>query len=100
MVDDGGARLAMGSTTGNLWVSDSGGEAWAQVDGHLPPIAQVAFLPERAQRARARERSRVTQTPPASGGEDERERQRHHDGAHRVPGEGHAAACRLATRLA
>ena len=36
-------RLAMGSTTGNLWVSDSGGERWQQLAGHLPPIAQVAF---------------------------------------------------------
>ena len=43
VVDAGGTRLAMGSTTGNLWVSDSAGEAWAQVAGHLPPIAQVAF---------------------------------------------------------
>ena len=33
----------MGSTTGNLWVSDDGGERWRQVSGHLPPIAQVAF---------------------------------------------------------
>ena len=45
VVDAGGERLAMGSTTGNLWVSDTGGESWAQVDGHLPPIAQVAFRP-------------------------------------------------------
>jgi hypothetical protein len=43
VVDAGGARLAVGSTTGNLWVSDSAGEAWTQVAAHLPPIAQVAF---------------------------------------------------------
>ena len=43
VVDGDGRRLAMGSTTGNLWVSDSTGEAWTQVAGHLPPIAQVAF---------------------------------------------------------
>ncbi|HVL20170.1 MAG TPA: hypothetical protein VM422_04170 [Amaricoccus sp.] len=43
VVDVGGARLAMGSTTGNLWVSESAGEDWRQVTGHLPPIAQVAF---------------------------------------------------------
>ena len=43
VVDGSGTRLAMGSTTGNLWVSDSAGEAWEQVAGHLPPIAQVAF---------------------------------------------------------
>jgi hypothetical protein len=33
----------MGSTTGNLWVSEDGGEQWAHVSAHLPPIAQVAF---------------------------------------------------------
>ncbi len=42
-VDGSGERLAMGSTTGNLWVSEDGGEQWAQVSAHLPPIAQVAF---------------------------------------------------------
>jgi hypothetical protein len=45
VVDATGERLAMGSTTGNLWVSNSGGERWADVHGHLPPIAQVAFRP-------------------------------------------------------
>jgi hypothetical protein len=43
VVDGDGRRLAMGSTTGNLWVSDTAGEDWTQVAGHLPPIAQVAF---------------------------------------------------------
>ena len=43
VVDTAGTRLAMGSTTGNLWVSDSAGEGWEQIAGHLPPIAQVAF---------------------------------------------------------
>jgi hypothetical protein len=43
VVDADGAGLAMGSTTGNLWVSATGGEDWRQVSGHLPPIAQVAF---------------------------------------------------------
>lgn len=38
-----GERLAMGSTTGNLWVSDDAGQRWSKVSGHLPPIAQVAF---------------------------------------------------------
>lgn len=42
-VDAAGTGLAMGSTTGNLWVSDSGGARWAHVSAHLPPIAQVAF---------------------------------------------------------
>ena len=42
-VDGSGERLAMGSTTGNLWVSEDGGERWAHVSAYLPPIAQVAF---------------------------------------------------------
>lgn len=42
-VDETGERLAMGSTTGNLWVGESRGETWRLVSGHLPPIYQVAF---------------------------------------------------------
>lgn len=42
-VDATGERLAMGSTTGNLWVSESGGERWTHVSAHLPPITQVAW---------------------------------------------------------
>ncbi len=42
-VDATGMQLAMGSTTGNLWVSENGGGRWARVSGTLPPIAQVAF---------------------------------------------------------
>jgi hypothetical protein len=42
-VDEGGARLAMGSTTGNLWISSDGGETWRSVSAHLPPIAAVAW---------------------------------------------------------
>ena len=42
-VDGSGDRLAMGSTTGNLWISEDGGERWSHVSAHLPPIAQVAF---------------------------------------------------------
>jgi hypothetical protein len=44
VVDAEGRRLAMGSTTGNLWVSETGGEDWHLIDAHLPPIAQVAFV--------------------------------------------------------
>ena len=43
VVDAEGRELAMGSTTGNLWIGHDGGEDWRQVAGHLPPIAQVAF---------------------------------------------------------
>ncbi len=42
-VDDTGDRLAMGSTTGNLWISADGGESWRLVSSTLPPIAQVAY---------------------------------------------------------
>jgi len=42
-VDDSSARLAIGSTTGNLWTSEDGGDHWTLVSAHLPPIAQVAF---------------------------------------------------------
>ncbi|MGE4219658.1 MAG: WD40/YVTN/BNR-like repeat-containing protein [Alphaproteobacteria bacterium] len=42
-VDATGRRLAMGSTTGNLWVSEDGGGRWTLASGTLPPIAQVAF---------------------------------------------------------
>lgn len=42
-VDETGKRLAVGSTTGNLWLSANGGESWSNASTHLPPIAQVAF---------------------------------------------------------
>lgn len=42
-VDAGGDRLAMGSTTGGLWLSDDGGAAWRSFSAHLPPIYCVAF---------------------------------------------------------
>ena len=42
-VDGTGRRLAMGSTTGHLWIGEDGGEAWRLLAGHLPPIVAVAF---------------------------------------------------------
>ncbi len=42
-IDDTGTRLAMGSTTGNLWVSDDAGASWTCLSGHLPPIYCVRF---------------------------------------------------------
>jgi hypothetical protein len=42
-VDATGRRLAMGSTTGGLWVSDDGGERWSLINAHLPPIYAVRF---------------------------------------------------------
>jgi hypothetical protein len=44
-VDETGERLAFGSTTGNLWISESGGDSWRPLSAHLPPIHQVAFSP-------------------------------------------------------
>ncbi len=40
-VDETGNRLAMGSTTGSLWVSENGGEGWQLLNAHLPPIYAV-----------------------------------------------------------
>ena len=42
-VDETGNTLAMGSTTGHLWVTENGGDAWTLVAGHLPPINCVRF---------------------------------------------------------
>ncbi len=43
VTDATGRRLAMGSTTGNLWVSGDGGARWEAVSTGLPPIAALAF---------------------------------------------------------
>ena len=43
-VDDTGARLAVGSTTGSLWVSDDAGDRWACVNANLPPIHAVRWM--------------------------------------------------------
>jgi photosystem II stability/assembly factor-like uncharacterized protein len=37
-VDETGQCLFMGSTTGNLWMSEDAGESWTTLSGHLPPI--------------------------------------------------------------
>lgn len=42
-VDDSGERLAFGSTSGGLWVSDDGGESWKSPEARLPPVAAVRF---------------------------------------------------------
>jgi hypothetical protein len=42
-VDASGERLAMGSTTGGLWLSEDGGERWACLSAHFPPIYCVRF---------------------------------------------------------
>jgi photosystem II stability/assembly factor-like uncharacterized protein len=38
-----GTTLAMGSTSGHLWVSEDGGDRWREIGGNLPPIYAVRF---------------------------------------------------------
>ena len=45
-VDQTGNMLAMGSTTGNFWVSEDSGESWQAVSNHLPPVYAVRFVEE------------------------------------------------------
>lgn len=42
-LDATGNRLAMGSTTGGLWVSENQGDSWTAVSNTLPPIYAVRF---------------------------------------------------------
>ena len=42
-LDDSGTKLAMGSTTGNVWVSENSGDAWKLVSGTLPPVHAVRW---------------------------------------------------------
>lgn len=42
-VDETGERLALGTTTGSLWVSEDQGDRWATVSEHLPPVYCVRF---------------------------------------------------------
>jgi photosystem II stability/assembly factor-like uncharacterized protein len=44
-VDASGERLAIGSTTGGLWVSEDAGASWSCAAAHLPPIAALRFAP-------------------------------------------------------
>jgi photosystem II stability/assembly factor-like uncharacterized protein len=39
-----GAQLAFGSTTGNLFVTDDGGDQWHEVTRNLPPIYSVRYV--------------------------------------------------------
>lgn len=43
-VDEQGKCLAMASTTGNLWISENGGEAWSALTNHFPPAYAVRFV--------------------------------------------------------
>ncbi len=42
-VDESGERLAMGSTTGGLWLSEDGGVSWQALPARLPPISCLRF---------------------------------------------------------
>ncbi len=42
-LDNDGERLAFGSTTGNLYVSEDRGDTWATVANNLPPVYSVRF---------------------------------------------------------
>ena len=42
-IDETGDRLAMGSTTGGLWVTQDQGDSWQCVSNTLPPIYAVRF---------------------------------------------------------
>lgn len=42
-LDETGDRLAMGSTTGSLWVSEDQGDSWSHLAAHLPPVYSVRF---------------------------------------------------------
>src|SRR5438045_4964904 len=42
-IDGTGERLAFGSTTGSVWVSEDGGNSWQTVSSNLPPVYSVRF---------------------------------------------------------
>jgi hypothetical protein len=42
-VDESGQRLAFGSTTGSLWITEDSGDTWQTISTHLPPIYAVRF---------------------------------------------------------
>jgi hypothetical protein len=42
-VDDTGEKLAVGSTSGGVWISEDGGESWTAPDLRLPPVSAVRF---------------------------------------------------------
>jgi hypothetical protein len=44
-IDKSGDRLAFGSTTGGVWLSENGGDSWKRLPGSLPPVYTVRFAP-------------------------------------------------------
>lgn len=45
-IDASGTLLAMGSTTGNLWIWEDSGDSWTTVTQHLPPNYAVRIVPD------------------------------------------------------
>jgi hypothetical protein len=43
-IDSTGSHLVMASTTGNMWVTENGGERWECVSNYLPPVYAVRFV--------------------------------------------------------
>lgn len=43
-IDRTGNRLVMGSTTGNVWITEDQGDTWLLVANHLPPVYAVRFM--------------------------------------------------------
>jgi hypothetical protein len=43
-VDETGERLAFGSTTGGLWISEDEGDRWLELSHTLPPVHAVRFV--------------------------------------------------------
>ncbi|MGE0723733.1 MAG: WD40/YVTN/BNR-like repeat-containing protein [Alphaproteobacteria bacterium] len=42
-IDGSGERLAIGSTSGGVWISEDGGDSWSAPEGRLPPVSSVRF---------------------------------------------------------
>ncbi|MEZ6047913.1 MAG: exo-alpha-sialidase [Planctomycetaceae bacterium] len=42
-VNSTGTTLVTGSTTGNLWISEDGGDSWGTISNHLPPVYCIKF---------------------------------------------------------
>jgi hypothetical protein len=42
-IDDSGDRLALGSTTGGVWISGDQGDSWQVLPARLPPVYAMRF---------------------------------------------------------
>ena len=42
-IDASGDRLAFGTTTGSLWITEDQGDSWKAISEHLPPVYAVRF---------------------------------------------------------